>query len=170
MSAAPHLVEITRNMIMEKIKADINTALADVRTDRNDPIVTTEPPKSYFIFDGAHTYQCPAVFVVVDSAEFPEERTGANHINAVMRLFVSVVVEDREADFLTIKTERYQAALFEILHWATLVDPVKNVRLWVRVPRCAFSPLYTKLRGNDMGEFRKEVSLELEVKHFENPT
>lgn len=169
MNLAPHLVETTRNLVMATIKANIATALADVRTDRVDPSVTTEPPKSYFIFDGAHTYQCPAVFVVVDSAEFPEQTTGANFINATMKLFCSVVIEDREADKLTIKSERYQAALFEILHWATLQDDPKNVKIWVRVVRCEFSPLYTKLRGDNMGEFRKEVSLELEIKHWENP-
>lgn len=169
MSAAPHLVEKTRDLILTAIKANIATALNDVRLDRADPSVTTEPPKSYFIFDGAHTYQCPAVFVVVDTAEFPEEQTGANFVDATMRIFTSVVIEDREADKLTIKSERYQSALFEILHWATLQDDAKNVKIWVRVVRCSFSPLYTKKRGDNMGEFRKEVSLELEVKHFENP-
>lgn len=165
-----HLVETTRELVMSKIKADIATALADLRTDRNDPQVTTDPPKSYFIFDGAHTYKCPAVFVVVDSMEIPEDATGANHVNAIVKMYVSVVIEDREADKLTIKSERYQAALFQILHWATLEDDPKNVKVFVRITRCEFSPLYTKVRGEGLGEFRKEVSLELEVKHFENPT
>jgi len=169
MSRAPHLVEKTRDLILSTIKANIAATLADVRIDRADPIVTTEPPKSYFIFDGANTYQCPAVFCVVDSIAFPEQTTGANHINAVVKMYVSVVIEDQSADKLTIKSERYQSALFEILHWATLQDVPKNVKIFVRVDRCDFSPIYTKKRGDDMGEFRKEVSLELEVKHFENP-
>lgn len=167
--AQVQLVEKTRQLVLDIIKANIDSALAAIRVDRNDPIVTTEPPKSYFIYDGAHTYQCPAVFAVVDSIEFPEERTGANHVNAVVKLYLSIVVEDREADKLTIKSERYQAALFAILHWATLQDNAKNTKIWVRVARCQFSPLYTKKRGEAQGEFRKEVSLELEIKHFENP-
>jgi hypothetical protein len=164
------LVETTRDLILDTIKSQIAVKLAGIRVDRNDPIVTTEPPRSYFIFDGAHTYQCPAVFAVVDSMDFPEPSTGANHVNAIVKMYVSVVIEDREADRLTIKSERYQAALFEILHWTTLQDVPKNLRIWTRVVSCQFSPLYTKPRGGSMGEFRKEVSLELEIKHFENPT
>lgn len=163
------LVETTRDLVLDTIKANIAAKLAGIRADRNDPIVSTEPPRSYFIFDGAHTYQCPAVFCVVDSMEFPEPSTGANHVNAIVKMYVSVVIEDREADRLTIKSERYQAALFEILHWTTLQDVPKNLRIWARVVNCQFSPLYTNARGGNMGEFRKEVSLELEVKHFENP-
>jgi len=164
------LVEISRDLVLDQIKANIASSLALVRTNRNDPQVTTEPPKSYFIFDGAHTYQCPAVFAVVDSMDVPEPQTGANFVNALLRLFVSVVIEDREADKLTIKAERYQAALFDILHWRRLEDLPNNLKIWVRVVRCSFSPLYTKERGDDLGEFRKEVSLELEIKHWENPT
>lgn len=163
------LVEITRDLVLDEIKAKIAPALAAIRVDRNDPIVSTEVPRSYFIFDGAHTYQCPAVFCVVDSMDLPEDRTGANHVNAVVRMYVSVVIEDREADKLTVKSERYQAALFDILHWTTLKDEPKNVKIFVRVANCQFSPIYTKKRGGNMGEFRKEVSLELEIKHYENP-
>lgn len=170
MSAA-QLVESTRDLILDEIKLKISSALAAIRTDRDDPTVNTDPPKSFFIYDGAHTYQCPAIFCVIDSGEVPEQQTGANFVLATMKLFISAVIEDTKADALTIKSERYQAALFSILHWATLVDPVKNVKLWVRVVRFQFSPLYTKVRTQEnMGNFRKEVSLELEVKHSENPT
>jgi hypothetical protein len=154
---------------MTQIKGNIAASLAEIRTNRNDPVVTTEPPKSYFIFDGAHTYQCPAVFVVVDSMDIPEPQTGANFVNAILRMFVSAVIEDREADKLTIKSERYQAALFDILHWKFLEDMANNLKIWVRVVRLEFSPLYTKKRGEEYGEFRKEVALELEIKHWESP-
>lgn len=170
--SAPQLSEKVRKMIMAEIKAKIATALAEVRTDRDDKLVTTEPPRSYFIFDGAHTYQCPAVFVVVDDIDTDEEK-GPNHVNAKVSMYVSVVIEDTEADRLTIKSERYQAALFQVLHWITLQDDAKNVKIWSRIRRCTFSPVYTKKRmgsGETTGEFRKEVVLDLEVKLFENPT
>lgn len=170
MSLAPQLVEITRDLVTDKLKSDINAALAEVRISRNDPIVTTEPPRSWFIFDGAHTYQCPAIFTVVDRMDFPEEKNGPNHVNAIVKMFVSVVIEDREADRLTLKSERYQAALFKVLHWTTLEDQPKNVKIFIRVTSCQFSPLYTKPRGGNMAEFRKEVALELEINHYENPT
>lgn len=165
----PQLVEETRDLILDTIKAEIAAALTAIATDRADPSVTTNPPQSFFIFDGAHTYQCPAIFCVVDSMEIPEPQTGANFVSGIVRMFVSAVIEDQEADRLTIKSERYQAALFGILHHRTLENVPKNVKLWSRVVRLEFSPLYTSTRGGNMGEFRKEVSLELEVKQFENP-
>lgn len=171
MSAA-QLVERTRDLVLDTIKSEIASELAAIRTDRDDPVVFTDPPKNFYIFDGAHTYQCPAIFCVVDSMRFPDEQLGPNHVNALVSIFVSAVVEGQDEGGLTIKSERYQAALFKILQWRTLVDLDKNVKLWVRVLRCQFSPLYTKKRAPEgvMGNFRKEVSLELEIKHFENPT
>lgn len=166
----PQLTERARAMIIAQIKANISVQLADIRADRNDPRVNTDPPISYFIFDGAHTYQCPAIFVVADSGEIPEENTGANFVDILEKFFVSAVVEGQDEGGLTIKAERYQAALFQCLHWQTLVDTTENVKLWVRITRFKFSPLYTKTRAADnMGNFRKEVELELEVKHMENP-
>ena len=115
--------------------------------------------------------QCPAIFVVADSVEIPDEKTGTNMITATMKFFVSVVVEGQDAKGLTILTERYQSALFKLLHWQTLQDTNFNVKDFIRVVRFQFSPLYTKTRkGDNMGDFRKEVSLELEIKHYENPT
>lgn len=169
MSNVAQLSEKTRDLVLSTIKSNIAAALAAVSADRPDKLVTTEPPKSYFIYDGAATYSSPAVFAVVESLDLPEAQTGANHVNAIVNMNVSVVIEDREADRLVIKSERYQAALFQILHWATLQDVPKNVKIWVRVAQCTFSPLYTKKRGNNMGDFAREVSLVLEIQHYENP-
>jgi len=167
----PQLSEITRSLILDQIKANIATELANVRSDRNDVKVNLVSPKSYFIFDGANTYQLPAIFLVVDSGEIPEQQTGANFVNATMRLYCSAVVEDRGEEALTIMCERYQAALFAILHHCTITAPDVNVKLWVRVVRFRFSEIYTKSRKQEnMANFRKEIAFELEVKHFENPT
>jgi len=169
MAVSPLLSEFTRDLVVEHIKANINTALADVRADRPDAIVTTEPPRSYFIYDGANTYQCPAVFTVVESMSIPDEQTGNNFVDAILKMFVSVVVEDRDARLLTIKTERYQSALFQLLHRIPLEDQPKNLKIYTRVLGVAFSPLYTKNKEGE-GIFRKEASIELEIKHWENPT
>lgn len=163
--------ELTRDAIIAYLKANIYDVLANIRLDRNDPKVSVENVREYFIYDGAHTYQCPAIFVIADSVEIPEDKTGANTIIATMKFFVSAVVEGQNAKSLTVLAERYQAALFQLLHWNTLENTEFNVKDWIRVVRFQFSPLYTKERkGDNLGVFRKEVSLELEIKHFENPT
>lgn len=169
--SATQIVEKTRNLIIAHIKSNIVAELAAMRADRSDTSVNLDPPLSYFIFDGAHTYQCPAIFVVVDSAEIPDEIIGPNHVNADVRVYVTIAAEGQDEAGLTIKTDRYQAALFKVLQWQTLVDVPNNVKIKVLVKRFQFSPLYTKKRTQDnMGNFRKEVVLELEVKHYENPT
>lgn len=111
------------------------------------------------------------VIIYVDSGETNDQQVGPNHVNATLKVMVSVVVEAREASSLTIKAERYQSALFKILHWKPLVDQANQVKLWVRVARFKFSPTYTKSRKSEgLADFRKEVALDLEVKHYENPT
>lgn len=167
----PQLSEITRKLVMASIKAGINAELAAIRVDRDDPSVNVIPPKSFFIFDGANTYQLPAIFLVVDSGEIPEEITGANFVNATMKLYCSAVVEATGEEALTILCERYQAALFRLLHQVTINDTDLNVKLYIRVVRFRFSEIYTKSRKQEnLANFRKEIALELEVKHFENPT
>ena len=171
--AVAQLSERTRALIISQIQSNLANELTAIRASRNDNTVSTEPPllTSYFIFDGAHTYQCPAIFVIVDSGEVPDAQTGTNYVSAIMKVYVSAVVEGQEESSLTIKVERYQAALFKILHQTLITDPTDNVKIYILCKRFQFSQLYTKSRRQDnMGDFRKEVAIELEVKHFENPT
>lgn len=168
---AEQLVEITRDLILKAIKDDIAGALAVIRTDRNDPRVTTEPPRQYFIYEPAFTYQCPAVFTIVDRLDMRDEQDGPNFVSASVRMFVSVVVEDSNQVNLTIKTERYQAALFRILHKRHLLSTNQDLKIYSRVVRADFSPMFTNegSKSAAMNVFRKEVALELDVRHFENP-
>lgn len=169
--SAPQLSELTRQLVETQIKNHIAAELAAIRFDRQDPAVSTEPPRSYFIFDGAHTYQCPAIFIVVDSGEVPDDRLGTNYVSAVMKIFVTAVVEGQKEKSLTIQCERYQAALFKILHQTYIVDSTANVKIYILCKRFQFSRLYTKNQtAQNMGMFNKEIAIELEVRHWENPT
>ncbi len=166
------LSERTRSLILIQIKTSIAAELAAIRIDRADNTVSTEPPpsQSYFIFDGAHTYQCPAIFCIVDSGEVPDQATGTNYVSAVMKVYVSAVVSAQTEASTTVKCERYQAALFKILHQTVILDSTNNVKIHIACRRFQFSQLYTKSRKSDnMADFRKEVAIELEVKHWENP-
>ncbi len=170
--SATQLSERTRSLILTQIKANIASALGVVRTSRSDNTVSTEvpPSQSYFIFDGAHTYQCPAIFCVVDSGEVPDEKLGTNYVSAIMRVYVSAVVSSQTEASTTVKCERYQAALFKILHQTVIIDSTDNVKIHILCKRFQFSRLYTKSRKSDnMADFYKEVAIELEVKHWENP-
>lgn len=161
-------VEIAVQLIVDQIKANISNALVAVRTERNDPIVSTEPPNEYFIYEEAHAYRAPAVFVIARSQNIRNAEKGANFINALDLILVNVIVEDRIASRVTKKAWRYQCALMEVLHLVTLTTSDSALRLFSRVENCEFSPVTLKDPKSPEAVFRKEMSLALEVEHIEN--
>lgn len=163
------LSEITAQLIEDTIKANIATTLADVRVERNDPVVTTEPPREYFQYEEAHVYRAPGIFTIVRGQDFRNETMKGNHINAMTDVIVAVVVEDRLKRLLVKKAYRYQAALVQILHEVSLTNADQSVRLFSRVQNCEFSAI-VNLKDPKASDavFRKEVSLKLQVEHIEN--
>lgn len=165
------LAETAVNLIQEAIKANIATTLANVRTDRADGVVSTEPPREYFIYETAHVYRAPAVFTIIRSQDIRNSEKNANHINAMDEIIVAVVVEDRLERLLEIKAWRYQAALMPILHQVSLTNSDGSVKLFSRVQSCEFSGIINvkdKQSPNSTNVFRKEMSLKLQVEHVEN--
>jgi len=167
---ANNLTERTRVLLLSAIKSNIVQALADVREDRNDPVVTTEPPKKYFTYDYAITYECPAIFCVVERLQTVNEQFKSNHVNAEVSVSVAAVVEETDGDRLVTKIERYQSALFQILHEVVLEDKARGVKIYSTVDTCEFGPTFIKDQDKKMGRFRREAVLTLKVKHFENLT
>ncbi len=165
---ARHLVEVSIDLIQDKIKADIASALSDVRINRSDALVTTEPPQSYFISESAQGFRAPAIFIIPESMEMSLDR-GANHINAVIKMNVTVVVEDRDTTRLTIKAWRYQAALDQVLQLQSLTSADNAVTIKTKVDSVAFGQIYSASQeaSNTQGVYRKEVSLSLMVEHYE---
>lgn len=164
------LAEATISLIEAHIKANIAAALADVRADHTDAKVSTEPPASYFRYQGAMGYRCPAVFTICDQMDMKNIERGANHINAAAKVIVSVLVEDRLLDLLVLKTWRYQAALHKLLHLTALTSADLKVKLELKVERIYFSPEYSDSKDQNVrsGVFRKEVAIEMEVDHIES--
>jgi len=167
--SAYQLAERAVELIQAYIKTNIATALADVRAERNDPIVTTYQPQEYFIYEEAHDYRTPAVFTIMQGQDIRDEQMGSNHLNAMDDIVVAVVVEDRIKDRVTKKAWRYQSALMACLHHTSLTTLAGDIRLFCRVQSCAFSGIINLKdeKAND-AVFRKEVSLRLQVEHIEN--
>lgn len=166
---ARNLVETTVDLVKAEVKANIANALASIRNDRADSYVTTEPPVNFFITEQSIGYRAPSVFFIVEDMDFMIPR-GANHINALVRMNVSVVVEDRNTERLTYKAWRYQASLHSILAQDSLTSADGAVTLKIKVVNATFSPLYTNSQKPDTeaGFYRKEVLLRLEIEHYEN--
>jgi hypothetical protein len=162
-----NITESTVLMLQDHVKANIALALSDLRGERADAKVTTEPPKDYFIYEAAIGYKTPCVFMIADSVDFIKSR-GNNAIMADVKMRISVVVEDRNKTNLTIKAWRYQDALLKVLDQAQVVSSNNDVKIVCVVTGAAFSPVFSaEVKGGDPNVFRKEVALECDVRHFE---
>ncbi len=166
---APNISESTATLIETHIRDNIEAALTDVNTERGDNIVNLPPIKKFYIAEKKILIELPALFTIVKDSDFRLREKNPNHINAAIAVDVSLVVEERDSDRLTIKSWRYQDALFSVLDQAQLVDSNSDVKLVVKVMRASYSPTYEPDQGeaSATGVFRKEVMLELEVDHFE---
>lgn len=161
--------ELSVDLIEAQIKLNIAQALTNVRTKRQDPIVSTEIPRDYFQYENAQSYRCPAVFTIVQDMDFREPSQGQNSVNATDRIVVAVVVEDRNRTLLVKKAWRYQAAMMQCLHHVALTTADGTLKLFSRVKRCQFSGIINlKSEVSPEGTFRQEMSLQLAVDHIEN--
>lgn len=164
-----HLVETCVRLMEAKLKTDIPTALTDIRINRNDNFVTLEPPRDYFIYPKAMGYRTPCVFIIADNIDFQKRTSGANHINANCRVNITVMVEDKDAERLMIKSYRYQAALHQVLDQTQFLSADGKAKFTSVIQSATFSPLYSNATNpNDaQAVFRREIGLEVDCYLYE---
>jgi hypothetical protein len=174
--SARHLTEWVVNLVTKQIQDNVETALQDIAQALPPPapVLSIEKPRDYFIYPRAIGYRTPAVFVIADRIDFQKREKGANHINANVRVNVTVLIEDKDADRITRKAFRYQSALQSVLDQVQLLssdlEPSDgSLKIVVVVQNAAFSPLYSNTEDpNASGSvYRKEVSLELDCYCYE---
>lgn len=161
------LIETDIDLILSYIRTNIPAVLTQAISDKGT-LVNLEIPRSYFISEQDKGYLAPAIFVVGDNIDF-RISNNANFIDALSRVNVTAVVEERNADRLTRIAYRYQAALHTVLAQQPIVSADNKVKIVVKVERAEFSPIYHKDNtSNDAtGVFRKEVWLSCAVEHYE---
>ena len=166
---AYNLAEVAVFLIQSQIQGNITQALSNVLAERSTPAVSVESPREYFIYEMAHVYRAPAIFTIIQDMDIRNDSMKANHLNAMNRIVVAAVVEDRLRDRVTVKAWRYQAALMQCLHLVSLTSSNGTLRLFSRVRKCSFSGIIN-LKDEKASDavFRKEMSLELQVEHIEN--
>ena len=168
MANVRHLVELACDLIITKLKTELPTELNDIRSNRADNLVTMEAPRDYYIYPRAKGYRTPAVFVIGDRIDFMKAQRGANHVNANVRVNVTILVEDKDAERLMRKSYRYQSAMHQVLDQAIMMTADNQARYTVVVQNASFSGLYSNLEAGDpQAVFRQEIALECDVINFE---
>lgn len=172
-----HLTEWAVDLVINQIKNNILNDLIGVNLSAHPPgapVTTFEAPRDYYTYPRAMGYRTPACFVIADRIDFQKREKGANYINANIRLNVTVLIEDKDADRITRKAYRYQAALQSVLDQAQLLssdlEPSDTkLKIVVVVQNAAFSPLYSNTEDPTApgSVYRKEVSLELDCYAYE---
>lgn len=174
--SAPLLLEADEQLITDYIKANIASALTDVRAEH--PVGTTPYdrqvnvilPQDYFNFEKAIGYKLPCVFVIGKTFNSRQSDRGANFIAGLSTIEVSVVVEDRTDLACNTQALRYSSAIYGILEQANLSTADGRVKCFVRVARVENSDLFTNSEDKSRSEnrFRKELGFYLDVDHSEN--
>src|SRR6185503_5784677 len=149
--------EVLCDEIIDFFRTNVDATLAALRTDRDDPRISTTKPVNYFISDQSQPYQCPAVFVIADEIDWQKEQKGANFVNAKARINVSIVCEDRNTEILTRAVYRYMNAFKTMADQTNLTSQNSKVKMTIVVNRTRFSPLYSNAqkKGETAGVFKK---------------
>lgn len=171
MATSHKLIEIAIDLIAQNIRDNIAQALIDVAADRATSIAIPKPT-GVFTFVPISAFRPPIIIVNGEEIDFRLADKGANFIDAVMRINVVAICEDREGPTLQYAAYRYQAALHKILAQTHLYNADQSVHIVCKVETARFSSIYTNAQqqGNVQGVFRKEVVLELDVEHYEKLT
>jgi hypothetical protein len=168
MTRARYLMEGAVDLIESYIQTNLPGAL-DAQSAYYTDGINLENPREYFIYPKSKGLQPPCVFVIGDALDFKISENKSNFVNGEDRINVSIVAEDTDETRLTRKVYRYQAALHQVLDEAEIISLDSQLKIVVVVYNAAFSDIYMrKETTGDGGNFRKEVSLQCRVAHFEN--
>lgn len=164
-----HLAETTINLIKVHLQANMTAALKQVWDDRPDHRSTMETPNDYFIYVPTHAYRRPAMILQCSDFDF-RLSTGPNFINALAKVTVEAVVQDRDRESLTIKTWRYQCAMVHLLDNLELTNTDGSVKIICKVLKTPFSAdgtIEDRDSSDPIAVFAKGVMVELDVEHYE---
>ena len=166
---ARHLVESCVREIQAALKSGIPAALTDIRINRADNLVTLEPPRDYFVYPKAMGYRTPCVFIIGDSINFQKREAGSNFVNANVRINVTVLVEDKDAERIMMKSYRYQAAIHQVLDQTQFDTADGKCRFTAVIQGASFSPLYSNTEDSSSSQaiFRREIALEVDCYLYE---
>lgn len=161
---ARNAIEFCTDAIIDHLQTNLPFELNAIYADRPKD-VSLETPLEYYIYEKAIGYKTPAIFVVARDIDY-RMGIGANHVNALITMYVACVLEDRNHTILQQRIFRYQDALQKTLHRMAFVDTGNTQKNIIKVVSASFSE--TEATHSTVESiFRKEVLLTLEIEHYE---
>jgi len=164
----PLLTEATVNLIIDQIKSNFNSLVADVDNQNSDGI-SLEPldNDSIYLSDKYETLRPPAVFVLFQEHAFQYSKD-PNYLDSVDKCIVVVSCEDIGASNLTRKSWRYGRVIYGCLNFIDLVDTTTRLKIKTIPKRLGYTqPIASKLK--DYGKkYRIDTVLDLDILHYEN--
>lgn len=164
-SRSPRIMEGTVIPIINHVQANIGAALARLRADRTDNKVNTDTFQEYYSYEKIVGYVTPSLFIIGRNVQF-RKSLGQNHINALVNVQVSALVDEKDIAQLTYKCWRYHDALHDVLDQAQILDDSGAIKNIIRVVGADFGDAVSN-KTNSTSPFRMEVMLTLEVEHIE---
>lgn len=156
--------EIARNLIIAELKAQFPSFMATLRTDRGDQKVQTLVPQKYFISLESKGYKLPCVYVITGASNTRKEE-GANYANESIDATISVLVDAKTSELVTIRSERYAMVMKKILDNCPLISSDNALRITTLVNRVDYSPIFQSTRN--AGPFEREAALICTIEAYE---
>ena len=167
MIKGPLLAGAARDLILDYLKANINTEIALADNMRTDGI-NVEPVDSdaFYISEAFLSKSPPAIYVLKDGAMrfLYDERP--NWLQAEIPFMIVASVQDMGADVLEQKAESYSRILFKLLDQRDLQDGANRIRVHLVIESLETSDLMAKKLTEVGQEFRRDVILKIKALHY----
>lgn len=164
----PLLTGPARDLVLDYLKANLNTMLQDSDIKRADGLSLGQvQSKSFYISEAYEALDLPACYVLFDRFTFKYD-TEPNYIEGEHDMTVIIPAESLEAKDLQQKVESYARVLFNLLDQQSLVDSANRFQLKLVSKSIEYGDLIWRKEPSDRKKFRRDCIYKWKAIHFEN--
>lgn len=170
MALLPLLSEVVVDLIIDKLKAEINPTLQTADFKYGDGISLAPIQKSsYYISNLIEPLVLPACFVMMGDHAF-QYSDNPNYLESEDTVLVAITMEGIGDQNVTRMAFRYARALYGVLNLAHLEDsngPDNRIGITLIPQRIDYTQAVGQKMDDRETRFRKDVLLTLKVMHYE---
>lgn len=164
----PLLSGPARDLVLNYLQANFNTALQDDDIVRNDGISLGQvDTKSFFISEAYQTLKCPACYVLIGDFKF-DYSTEQNYVQGTHDLKIIIPAEAVEGSQLQKKVESYGRVLFNVLDQQSLITTDNRLQVKLVSTGIEYGDILMKSEGADRKKYRRDCIYRWKAIHVEN--